>query len=177
MTAAHRFVALIMAISLGLLVALQLDRTPLGTWSSSAAAWPASAPEMRLVPRVDAPINRSPASVIADDADESEIRDEPVMLFEPVDLPDDPLPAHEEVPPIPLGEAELVLEVTPEHFGYRVRGTASDERFNDGDLIVGINGMPIEPSAAGSELLLAAIMNPGSLLLVERSEGLVSPAD
>ena len=89
-----------------------------------------------------------------------------------VGLPDKatntPAPSHLEVPAVAVGDVQLILEVNENHSGYRVQGNAADGRFTDGDLIVSINGRPVEPTAAGSELLLAAIMNPRSLLVVER---------
>lgn len=44
--------------------------------------------------------------------------------------------------------------------GYRVLRNESDSRFEAGDIIAAVNGIPTEDSAAGSELLIAALMNP-----------------
>lgn len=48
--------------------------------------------------------------------------------------------------------------------GYRVVGRSGDYRFNNGAIVVSINGIPVENSAAGSELLLIAIAQTGTQL-------------
>lgn len=54
--------------------------------------------------------------------------------------------------------------------GYRVINAAKDNRFQAGDIIVRINGAETEDSAAGSELLIAALANPDSRIELRRGD-------
>ena len=44
--------------------------------------------------------------------------------------------------------------------GYYVYGRSGDPRYSHGDLITHVGGMPVEHSAAGSELVLIALQQP-----------------
>lgn len=43
--------------------------------------------------------------------------------------------------------------------GYEIVSAGSDDRFSPGDVITSINGIPVEDSAAGGELAVAALAN------------------
>ena len=56
------------------------------------------------------------------------------------------------------------IQMTPYHsdgvfVGYEVLSAGSDERFRAGDIIKSLNGIPVEDSAAGSELVIAALVS------------------
>ena len=44
--------------------------------------------------------------------------------------------------------------------GYEIISSGTDDRLTSGDVITSLNGIPVEDSAAGGELLIAALVNP-----------------
>ena len=44
--------------------------------------------------------------------------------------------------------------------GYEILSEGSDDRLSAGDVITSLNGIPVEDSAAGGELAIAALVNP-----------------
>jgi hypothetical protein len=55
--------------------------------------------------------------------------------------------------------------------GFRVISNRDDIRVQVGDIVVSVNGMPVEDSAAGSELFIASLSNPDAVVQLHQLPG------
>ena len=76
--------------------------------------------------------------------------------------PDEPMPPFDSTVQANNGVVLTPELADGEFVGYRVVQSGSDPRFAAGDIIVAVNGNPAEHSAAGSELVIAALDDPQS---------------